>query len=86
MDDPGNLSNSDRLKSYFLALGQSLCTLTAPTLITLQGDRPKLRKRLQGLGAKEWAVRDSNPRHPACKAGALPTELTARFKSCKSVV
>ena len=28
--------------------------------------------------ACEWAVRDSNPRHPACKAGALPTELTAR--------
>ena len=22
-------------------------------------------------------MRDSNPRHPACKAGALPTELTA---------
>jgi hypothetical protein len=21
-------------------------------------------------------VRDLNPRHPACKAGALPTELT----------
>lgn len=25
-----------------------------------------------------WAVRGSNPRQPACKAGALPTELTAR--------
>ena len=25
----------------------------------------------------EWAMRDSNPRHPACKAGALPTELIA---------
>ena len=25
-----------------------------------------------------WAVTDSNRRHPACKAGALPTELTAR--------
>lgn len=24
-----------------------------------------------------WAVRDSNPRHPPCKGGALPTELTA---------
>ena len=23
-------------------------------------------------------MRDSNPRHPACKAGALPTELIAR--------
>ncbi len=27
-----------------------------------------------------WAVRDSNPRHPACKAGALPAELTARTR------
>src|SRR5688572_20174808 len=25
-----------------------------------------------------WAVRDSNSRHPRCKRGALPTELTAR--------
>ena len=24
-----------------------------------------------------WALRDLNPRHPACKAGALPTELNA---------
>jgi hypothetical protein len=24
-----------------------------------------------------WAVTDSNRRHPACKAGALPAELTA---------
>jgi hypothetical protein len=26
-----------------------------------------------------WAVTGSNRRHPACKAGALPTELTARI-------
>ena len=26
----------------------------------------------------EWAVLDSNQRPPACKAGALPAELTAR--------
>src|SRR6056297_3147082 len=25
-----------------------------------------------------WAVRGSNSRHPRCKRGALPTELTAR--------
>ncbi len=34
--------------------------------------RPWLRN-----GAGWWAVTDSNRRHPACKAGALPTELTA---------
>src|SRR5205823_467439 len=28
-----------------------------------------------------WAVRGSNSRHPRCKRGALPTELTARRPS-----
>src|SRR3954454_9767077 len=28
-------------------------------------------------GAGWWAVTESNRRHPACKAGALPAELTA---------
>ncbi len=28
-------------------------------------------------GKKWWALRDLNPRPPACKAGALPTELSA---------
>ena len=31
-----------------------------------------------------WAVRDSNSRHPRCKRGALPTELTALAGSLKS--
>jgi hypothetical protein len=26
-----------------------------------------------------WSVRDSNPRPPACKAGAFPAELTPRI-------
>lgn len=39
------------------------------------GDRGmKLLKRYS-----EWAMRDSNPRRPACKAGALPTELIAHL-------
>src|SRR5947208_8761593 len=29
-------------------------------------------------GNRPWAVPDSNQRPPACKAGALPAELTAR--------
>lgn len=29
---------------------------------------------------KWWTRRDSNPWHPACKAGTLPTELTAHLK------
>ena len=29
-------------------------------------------------GGRKWAVPGSNQRPPACKAGALPTELTAR--------
>jgi hypothetical protein len=28
-----------------------------------------------------WAMRDSNPRHPRCKRGALPTELIAHNRS-----
>src|SRR4051812_21994805 len=31
-----------------------------------------------GPCAVKWAVTGSNRRHPACKAGALPAELTAR--------
>ena len=31
-------------------------------------------------GADWWAVTDSNRRHPACKADALPTELTAHLR------
>jgi hypothetical protein len=30
------------------------------------------------MESAEWAMRDSNPRPSACKAGALPTELIAR--------
>jgi hypothetical protein len=29
-------------------------------------------------GYRTWALRDSNPQHPACKAGALPVELKAQ--------
>jgi hypothetical protein len=32
-------------------------------------------------GVTWWAVTGSNRRHPACKAGALPTELTALYLS-----
>ena len=28
-----------------------------------------------------WAMRDSNPRHPRCKRGALPAELIARLRN-----
>ena len=34
----------------------------------------KIRWR-KPIGRRWWSRRDSNPRHPACKAGALPTEL-----------
>lgn len=32
-----------------------------------------------------WAVRGLNPRHPACKADALPTELTALAERIQTV-
>jgi hypothetical protein len=37
----------------------------------------KILLYLNMLASRWWAVTDSNRRHPACKAGALPTELTA---------
>src|SRR2546421_4659295 len=39
------------------------------------GARPTARRA--GAARAEWAGTDSNRRHPACKAGALPAELTA---------
>jgi hypothetical protein len=33
------------------------------------------------MTGKWWARRDLNPRPPACKAGALPTELRAHFQN-----
>lgn len=31
------------------------------------------------MSSKKWTIWDSNPRPPACKAGALPSELIARI-------
>ena len=53
-------------------------------LIGLEPMTPALSRRcsnqlsyrpLAGAGRRWWRHGDSNPRHPACKAGALPTEL-----------
>ena len=33
---------------------------------------------VKGTGRNWWSQTDSNRRHPACKAGALPTELWPR--------
>lgn len=35
------------------------------------------------VGGCWWAVKDSNLRHPRCKRGALPAELTARTRRTK---
>src|SRR5262245_7363821 len=40
-------------------------------------DRAQSAARTAASAKGWWAVTDSNRRHPACKAGALPTELTA---------
>jgi len=44
-----------------------------------------LRIARLAAGSGEWAVPGSNQRPPACKAGALPTELTARAESLEGV-
>ncbi len=41
---------------------------------------PAGARRHKPSGEGWWAVQGSNLRHPACKAGALPTELTARLR------
>ena len=57
---------------------------TVVGLIGLEPMTPALSRRcsnqlsyrpLTGAGRRWWRHGDSNPRHPACKAGALPTEL-----------
>jgi hypothetical protein len=49
---------------------------TADSLRYKLACQPKQRRR-EGW----WAMTDSNRRHPACKAGALPAELIARSLS-----
>lgn len=46
--------------------------------IVLQSAKIAMQKMLL---TEQWTLRDSNPRPPACKAGALPTELKARVDS-----
>ena len=41
---------------------------------------------IRGAPDSAWAVRESNPRPPACKAGALPAELTARTRVASDAV
>ena len=44
-------------------------------------DLPKTRAGHGGPAIERWwSRRDSNPRQPACKAGALPTELRPRLR------
>ena len=52
-----------------------------PPLPAGENDSHRLRRRnLSEQGFYEWAVLGSNQRPPACRAGALPTELTARAR------
>jgi hypothetical protein len=54
-----------------------------PTGARLQQERVNQPERVNGItdgGWKnKWAMRDSNPRHPRCKRGALAAELIARL-------
>ena len=40
--------------------------------------KPSMQEPSRSEGFRQWAVPGSNRRPPACKAGALPAELTAR--------
>src|SRR6185312_6435227 len=50
---------------------------SAPSSLAPRGHRVSA-PRAARKGEAWWAVTDSNRRHSACKADALPTELTAR--------
>ena len=56
--------------------------------IVLDSEHPSFRAWIvRGAGkspTRWWAVQGSNLRPPACKAGALPTELTARGRRTKT--
>jgi hypothetical protein len=61
-------------------------TLQPPTTRSARGCHPCLRYDLLPMCPGRtvyywWAVTDSNRRHPACKTGALPTELTAPWQA-----
>ena len=62
-----------RLGSNQITIKGSNTALANAAIADQRGRDPVL------TSAQEWcAVRDSNSRHPRCKRGALPTELTAR--------
>ena len=57
-------------------IGSSQCDSTTATICQSTDLAPGRFETASELAKRsEWSQRDSNPRHPACKAGALPTEL-----------
>jgi hypothetical protein len=55
--------------------------LAEPLALASRCRRSRQRESPPVRGLSLWAVRGSNTRPPACKAGALPTELTAHAPS-----
>ena len=46
---------------------------------TILSNRTFARRKRHLISLTKWRLRDSNSRPPACKAGALPTELNPRL-------
>ena len=67
------LAEADIPRVVMGALGVPVLKPEAPVRMILS--EPLARS---GMGFLPWTRRDLNPRPPACKAGALPTELRAR--------
>ena len=86
---PNGLYNLSRLSVWWLRLGIAIERIKRGHPQTI--DKPSFGTRLSptslgtfchpclraGQTEYWWAVTGSNRRHPACKADALPTELTA---------
>src|SRR5919197_5605568 len=74
------LVTSPGVRSCIRASGAApdLCGRGSHALMENRNRRKSSWPRSGRTSVDEWAVPGSNQRPPACKAGALPTELTAR--------
>src|SRR5919197_5083076 len=78
------LVTSPGVRSCIRASGAApdLCGRGSHALMENRNRRKSSWPRSGRTSVGEWAVPGSNQRPPACKAGALPTELTARRGQC----
>lgn len=76
---PSSTSGADVRRTCLLSWTGRLGRSRLPSCQVADGlDLSRTSRTRSRLGLLPWTRRDLNPRPPACKAGALPTELRAR--------